>query len=354
MNLEKLKLLRQTFQLDEGTFVKTNKEGLVKAISEMDMVALEMILEDDLSYQDTSKKIFLKKLNEIFIEFKNEDNILIPYEGKCQSEECVNKNKYGIAFVGNKSKRYLNLLIEENENGKIRDIYSCYDFCTDQNTIDKSKRRFSITIYNDEKVDFIPNSTYTYLKNKCARAIYELQSITDRLITKDELIEWVSKYEFLFSSFELPPLFYKVQNKFFNLYHDVNKIYEFLNLEEEATKAINEFKKVDIDDEPQLLKWLVKYEHFHYDLILLRHDSISEFALVNGKEKISKELNIYFNIEILRKCIDLENIIDKYYYAMIDKYNTETFEQNEIQIDNCDKRYSLRNHLEKRGIIPRV
>ena len=79
MNSEKLKLLLQLSELGDVTIVKRGVASLVKAISEMDCKAIELILEDNVSYQDTTKSIFLQKLKVVFKDFQKEDNKLIPY-----------------------------------------------------------------------------------------------------------------------------------------------------------------------------------------------------------------------------------------------------------------------------------
>ena len=103
MTPEQLKLIQQLLELGDVTIIKRGVTSLFKAISRMDSKALELILEDNISYQDTTKTFFLEKLEEIFKEFKTEDDQLIPYEGKCNSNEYSNKNKKGISFVGIKS-----------------------------------------------------------------------------------------------------------------------------------------------------------------------------------------------------------------------------------------------------------
>ena len=130
MNSEQQKIIQQLAELGDVTFVKRGVTSLVNAISEMDSKSLELILEDNVSYQDTTKTIFLKKLEDVFKEFKKEDKKLIAYQGKCNSSECSNKIKIGFSFVGNKSGRYINFIIEENEDGSLKDIYSCSVFCT--------------------------------------------------------------------------------------------------------------------------------------------------------------------------------------------------------------------------------
>ena len=184
MTPEQLKLIQQLSEIGDVTIVKRSKTNLVSAISEMDIKALELILEDNISYQDTTKTIFLEKLDEVFNEFKKEDNKLIAYQGKCNSDECTNKNKNGISFVGNKSGRYINFVIEENENGTAKDLYTCYDFCTDDKIIDENKRKLDISVYKDEKVNFIPTSTYNFINKKSISAINEIQQFNDSEILK--------------------------------------------------------------------------------------------------------------------------------------------------------------------------
>ena len=357
MNSNQKKLLQQLALLGDVVIINKSKEALIKAISEMDSAALKLILDDEVNYQDTTKIIFLKKLNEIFIKFKETDTALIPHKGKCCSEKC-NFNAAGVSFIGNNSGNYLNLIIEQNNNGSIKDIYDCHKFCTDNDVKDLMKNEINITVYIDEQVNFNPSSHYLELKKECISAVNELKKekvlLEVNLITKKEITNWFNKYQSLYQSFEVPPLFFKEEDTFYWIYCSVKSLFEFIILEEEAAQALNEYKKVDLNQEIQLLKWLVKYEQFHYDLILLHPDSISENGINTGVEKLHKELDTYYSIEIIKNCIDLENILDKHYYTMLNKYTTETDEEKEDQSpfdDNYDEMESLKYHLEKRGII---
>ena len=146
MTLEQLKLIKQLAELGDVTIVKRGVTSLANAISEMDIKGLELILEDDVNYQDTTKTIFLQKLKILFQDFQKEDNKLLAYESKCNSNECSNKNKKGISFIGNRSGRYINFIIEENENGSVKDLYTCNYFCTQAKIIDENKRKLSIPL----------------------------------------------------------------------------------------------------------------------------------------------------------------------------------------------------------------
>jgi hypothetical protein len=111
---------------------------------------------------------------------------------------------------------------------------------------------------------------------------------------------------------------------------------------------------IDLNNEIDLLKWLVKYEHLYYELLLLCADIVTEESLQTGNSILNKEYNISFKTDILKNCIDLEELIDKHYNEKLNKYNTLTQEEQENQIpydDDYEDTSSLKYHLEKRGII---
>ena len=354
MTPEQLKLIQQLAELGDVTIVKRGTSSLINAISEMDCKAIELILEDNVSYQDTTKSIFLQKLKEVFTDFQKEDNKLIPYEGKCNSDKCTNKNKRGIAFVGNKSGRYINFIIEQNEDSTVKDIYTCSVFCTNENVIDENKRKLDISVYNDEKVNFTPSSTYNYLKNKSITALNEIKQHNDCEISKEQIITWIKSYEELYNSMNWINNFYKHHYSFYWLYYHINEIYKFLIIENEAKIAIDEFKYINLDNEIDLLKWLVKYEHLYYELILLCANIVTEESLQTGNCVLHKDHTVYFKTNILQNCIDLQELLEKHYYEKLNKYNTLSQEEQENQMpfdDDYEDASSLKYHLQIRGII---
>ena len=152
----------------------------------------------------------------------------------------------------------MNLIIEQEDNGRIKDIYNCSNFCTDYNVIEEYKREITLGVFIDEKVDFKPNLRYSKLNASCIRAVNELKQFASTEMPKEEIIAWIKKHEVLFDSFRLPPIYYKEHSFFYNCYRQIFDIYEYINLEEKATYAIEEFEGTDTADELQLLKWLVK------------------------------------------------------------------------------------------------
>lgn len=354
MTPEELRLIQKLAELGDITKVKKAASSFINAISEMNSKAIELILDDQVTYQDTTKTIFLQKLQEFFKEFQMKDNKLIAYEGKCNLEECTNKNKKGIAFVGNKSGRYINFIIEENEDGSLKDIYTCSDFCTDKIVIDENKRQLSFTIFDDEKVTFAPSSSHIDFKNQSINALNEIIRLNDCEISKDEIITWIKRYEGLYFSMNRINNFYKYHYSFYWIYEHINEIYKFLMIENEAKIAIAEFKSISLFDEIDLLKWLAKQEHLYNDLILLFGNVVSEESLKTGKCVLHQDYTVYFKISILQNCIDLQELFEKHYYEKLNKYNTLSPVELEQQMpfdDEYEKTSSLKYHLKLRGII---
>jgi hypothetical protein len=110
------------------TFIQT----ILSAFAAMDIDGLRLFLKDKYTYQETTKKIFLNKIEEVFEAYKNSgDTELLVYKGACSgSKKCDNCGKKGYRFVGNHSKNYMDLLFEI-ESDNIKDIFDCMHFKTD-------------------------------------------------------------------------------------------------------------------------------------------------------------------------------------------------------------------------------
>ena len=152
MDSEKKILLKQLAELgdviliqDDGRRIRLNDDAEISLASQLDAVLyfmqrldsgmLKLILEDYYNYQDYDKKTFLRKLSYVFDEFHDKGNTYLNvFEGKCNSSVCTNLNCEGFSFVGNKTNHYMDLIIQIKES-KVSDIYECYDFQNENDTI---------------------------------------------------------------------------------------------------------------------------------------------------------------------------------------------------------------------------
>lgn len=108
-------------------------QSILNFFTSMDINSLRYFLKDEYTYEDTTKEIFLDKIESIFEAHRDcGDTELLLYKGACASTTCENCGMSGYRFVGNHSKNYMDLLFEIDGND-IRDIFECVQFKTDVN-----------------------------------------------------------------------------------------------------------------------------------------------------------------------------------------------------------------------------
>jgi len=180
----------------------------------------------------------------------------------------------------------------------------------------------------------------------------ELKHLGNSEITKDEIFNWLSKHNQFFNSFETYP---DSENDrvFYDCYSNLHDLYSVIEMEEETAQALEEFKNINLNDELQLLKWLVSWEHMRFNYVDLCGNTITEESITNGKGQILESLDAYFRTELIQNCIDFDITYTAKYSAMFKKYDTLTEKENEELIpwdDNFHEVKSLKFHLKKRGI----
>ena len=117
----------QTFNQSMSTKPTTQSEAVIYYIQEMDLEMVELILEDDKTYQDVSKSTFIETLGNVFNIFRHNKNTkLVGHPGFCNSDICPNACKGGYSFVGNHSKHRIDIIMEVKK-GNVMDIFQCHD-----------------------------------------------------------------------------------------------------------------------------------------------------------------------------------------------------------------------------------
>jgi hypothetical protein len=148
MDSEKKKLLEQLAQMGEVVLItngnrvhlnengtvalKTQVDALLYFLQHLDIAMVSSVLEDNRTYQNFGKPLFIKKLEDAIDEFiEAGDTYLNRYKGSCNSKSCNYKCK-GYSFVGNNSGNYFDLIIDVKD-GIVNDIYECFSFkCEDE------------------------------------------------------------------------------------------------------------------------------------------------------------------------------------------------------------------------------
>ena len=299
-------------------------QELITAISEMNMEELVHLLDERNSYQNTTKTIFLQKLRPIFEEFEKKDSRLIPYEGFCNAsrERCDNCGKSGISFLGENSKKTLSLIMEESDNGDIKDMFSCSLFEVNDETVrDKISqyKRFDIIVYRDEMNDSFSSGK---LYDECNKANQELLKYHGEILPITFIESWVNQYNDVSMSLNVFfDLNYKAQDLFYSIFQILDDYYQLLLLEPKAEQALKLFKGIKLDDDHQILEWLkTNYKLVCY--IWNYNTSILEEKDSFGIKKINAELDISVDTNHLKNCIEFEQTYIQYSHLK-EKYNID-------------------------------
>ncbi len=289
---------------------QSKKQQIFNAFSKMDIGQLQILLDDNKTYQDATKETFLEKLQEIFIQFKkHEDTELFQCYGRCRSKECPNRGKSGYAFVGNKSNLYMKLIFEETESD-ILDIYHCTEFSIPKQTLKLKKySSLDIKIKKDEEATFKPSVNYSIKLQQCDSAIDELYNMVGDNLTRDVAIYWLEKHNELYHSM-LPPALsdYMAFNSFKYLYYHLKDLEEHQQFDEISVKANKEFYNFSINNQLLLLKWITKYrDHFNEAYSLCPYFIYDDGMMKGYDHRVKKILNSVSVYDYIPTIIFLHN-----------------------------------------------
>ena len=293
--------------------IASKKECIISSFEKMDLEMLELLLDDSNTYQDATKDVFLNKLTESFNEFReSNDTALIAVKGICTSNDCSNIGCAGYSFIGNNSKKHLDLIFNEVEND-FTDIYNCSQFERSV-FLENVNNQIYFFIKEDEKQNFSPSVEYLVKVQHCEIAYSELVRDEIVYITKEDYFYWLEKYKTIRKTIHFFPS-YKNFEKFYWLYERLNELAEFLMIETESKKAINEFEQLNTDCEILLLQWLVKYEEIYSDLILFSYlDYLDDDEIKKGYFRLSGYNNVLIAINDFEAVQNFKTLFNIYYF----------------------------------------
>ncbi len=325
----------------------SNKQLIINAIKEMDIKKLELLLDNNRSYMDVPKALFLEKLKQQFdyskqIEVFSFDKVLL---GICNS---CNKGCDAYTFL-TKDNNALDLFFEEKD-GQVSDIYLCKNLKNEKNILPKYKMYFDF--YEDEKVTFKPSIDFLIKKQKIELAITELKLFKDKFVSIIELSHWKKKHQELLTVF-----YFNIFNKrykeflpFEDLTYDIKNVVALLEKHKLSKQAMLEFNL--IENEKELVYWLFAYES--------KHLSNYGFKRLEGWEKSSliafeNTTSMVIDCSICHESLEFSYLYNKHTTDLLEKYKPtkEHFNQS-----NGGVLYSLENHLRIHGmyldILPEV
>ncbi|MAM29322.1 MAG: hypothetical protein CMC13_09890 [Flavobacteriaceae bacterium] len=310
----------------------------VQAIKDFDIEALSELLDDDKSYMDVSKSLFLKKLAKNFKTAKEGgchsfDDV---YFGICES---CNKGCEGMTFFS-ESGHYLDLFIESKDDITVDDMYVCNKLT---NFIDLEKTNcLNFTFCLDEKVTFRPSSDYILVEKQFQSMANDIKEMQDPIKLND-FANWYDGYSYIknflgelgvFECFD-----YKLYDKANNLFFDINSIINIKSKTDQATEALISFQVAN--SERERLIWFFKHQKDQYGSINFTNsetwDANPCITYTTDNIKLTVDLTGYEYV------IDYFSKLDNLYNELMEKYKPlpEHFEQSATG----SIEYSLENHL---------
>ncbi|WP_143037718.1 hypothetical protein [Paenimyroides marinum] len=319
----------------------------------MDIWLLNDLLPDTI-YQGATKSKFLEKIEKAFIALKKEgDTSLESFEGISHSEK-DSWNRTGFSFVGNHSRKHIDFIFEGTAFDEITNIYNCNDLELFDKTV-RRKQQIPIDILHQERANYKRYKKYHTYDERYISAINELLQYKETIIGVEIYAQWLEKHQQLYNR-TLPnrkvglfklivdaldkkgkdanPQETSISDNFYWMYRHIKEVYEdyYLPKHKDAKKAIEEYNELNLADENDLLKWLVKYEETYNKLgffmdLYLEDDDTEFFEIHNVRLKTS-------DFEYIIKLCHLST---EHYYDMLDKYTTSKngdlydFEQKFIQ-----------------------
>ncbi|POS00716.1 hypothetical protein Q361_1273 [Flavobacterium croceum DSM 17960] len=303
--------------------MKVQKANLtIESFRNMSLSMLEVLLDDDKTYQGVTKTIFLEKIESVFTFIKSKGNTkLNSFKGNC-STNCFtcNQNKKrnsGYLFVGNNSDFYIPLIFEE-KNNEIIDIYICNSF--NAKKVIEHYYYVNFNVFDDEKFNFKSTIEYLTINQKCTDAINEITSKKNEILSIDFLIYFTEKHNELFKSFNCSPANYKNYNEFWKIYGYFKNVINSLKYESLAKIACNEFYEIEKSNVEKLKKWDSNYRPKLYSNICLsmwdNHFELDKIDLIEYFEEFGYKIefeSFKYSYEFTRHIFKMDEILNNNY-----------------------------------------
>ena len=322
----------------------TKKEAIVKYITEMNSDMVSLLLDDNKSYMDVPKETFVNKLEEIFQRLKNEENYQFSrvVKGYCNGG-CTNGcGGYSFLTIDNQS---LDLLFQE-EDDEIKDIYVC-SLLHNEEQID-NKNTISISFYDDEKTNYIPSSRYLSLQKQIDSVFFEFNKFKNNITDIDTFCIWSLQVNDLYDNINLKERnSLKLTKSLLNLASSNDSIEDLIVYHPLAKKAMNDFKNLDISNEPQIIEWVLKYEK--NELAYGNYKKVKNWKK-NNLILHSLDNTIIIECSKYAESLYFSEIQTKYYWKIYKKYDFTAEEFSNVKAQIADLKYSLILFLEIKNV----
>lgn len=287
--------------------MKTNKKQLIiSAFENLDAEMLDVLLNDDQSYMDVPKDVFIAELRKSFQEHKDDWNYKVDFKafpGECKS---CNKGKTGYSFINSDGECYMSMVFEESEED-FTDIYKCSCFDTYDKKIEEEWA--GISFYEEDKVTYLPTekNLRDQKQSEFAVKILEKELKNEGFLSSDFCINWFKSYKYLDDYSEIfDGKLYHYKKKVRSYLSAVSYIVELMKLNETAKEFFEEFCSFPVVNEEAIKDWLVRADHTH------RHFKYGFEYRCDFRNAVCFDGDIAFDLRSLYYSQNISLILEKY------------------------------------------
>lgn len=323
------------------------KDQIIQAIKTFNIAKLQILLDDDRTYMDVSKSLFLRALAKKFESAKEGgchsfDDV---FYGVCKSSNSVND---GMTFISNFG-YYLDIYLEE-KNDSITDIRVC-------------KKMFNfievIKVYNlgfcfnrDELTHFKPDLKYTFIEQEYTLLLKDI-ALAPAIITLDELVNWYEVYTRMTTILHeigfFRSMYYNLYNAAYSLISDFENIIKLKSRAYHAIDALISYQKAANEREKLIWFYENKIDKSSTVYFYLPPD-LKNSSFVTYK---SRKLNLHIDISGYEYVMDYFLKIDNFHEELMKKYEplSEHFDQSETGSITCSLENFLKLHNKHQDIV---
>ena len=283
------------------------KSQIITAFENLDADALELLLDDNKTYQDVPKKIFVERYREYFRNLKEDVEVLCDfkaYPGKCNH---CSKDKKGYSFVNSQNTSYAELIFIEDDDNYL-DIYACKNF--DSTHCDIADSFGGISFCDDEKVGHMLTFEELVEKEFCLSAVKEIEDkIKENKILPLKFIkDWRNKYNPLYGDLNI---FESKNYSFINLVKNylgsICNALNFIEFSKKATLYIDLFKDPVFQDDEAIMMWMFPCIEDIPDVKFYLHAKVSKAENYIAFGKVNVDLSY------MQDYLDLQEIYRQHY-----------------------------------------
>lgn len=299
------------------------KNHIIKAITEMNIDLLEIVLDNEKAYMEVSKDLFIKTLSKEFDVLKKQGTSKFEEVFKGSCNKCF-KGCNGYTFL-TKNNDYLDLLFK-GENNEIVDIFRCSDFKNEENLIKKNCIYFKFK--KDESKIYNPSSHIASLQKQVEVAVEKFEKFENKITDIENFVCWFKENKKLHNSVKDLHWDYNFVWSFLSIYVTIENFEKLVSNHISAKKALAEF---DNSNEKSIVDWLIKYEKSNLrfssgyektenwektNLILFKNGET--FFETGGEIKLFN--NVLVDIKECKESIEFSDLFSKHYWEFEKKY----------------------------------